>query len=280
MTAPLAGLHSSSTCPAGSPAPTATKLLADGGADVIKVEPPRAIRCARWSASGAPIGPGRTAPCSASWRASKQSVVADPDEPTDAALRRATAGRGRRGGVVARVAPWPTSRRCRPQPICPRAPAPDRHRDHPVRPGRARGVTGPATEFTLQAWSGGIVGLGRGAPGPGAGVRRRPGGGLADRGLRRHRHAGRSRARRRATARGELVDLSMLEAQILGLTYYPVTYFEMLGRPWRTERGRPCPAWQATPRRAGRRWGAAPPSSGATCARCRATPSGSTRTAR
>ena len=28
----------------------------------------------------------------------------------------------------------------------------------------------------------------------------------------------------------------MLEAQILCLTYYPVTFFEMLGRPWRTER--------------------------------------------
>ena len=35
---------------------------------------------------------------------------------------------------------------------------------------------------------------------------------------------------------GELIDLSMLETQILGLTYYPVTYFEMLGRPWRNAR--------------------------------------------
>ena len=35
---------------------------------------------------------------------------------------------------------------------------------------------------------------------------------------------------------GELIDLSMLETQILGLTYYPVTYFEMLGRPWRDAR--------------------------------------------
>jgi crotonobetainyl-CoA:carnitine CoA-transferase CaiB-like acyl-CoA transferase len=28
----------------------------------------------------------------------------------------------------------------------------------------------------------------------------------------------------------------MLEVDVLGLTYYPVTFFEMLGRPWRTER--------------------------------------------
>jgi crotonobetainyl-CoA:carnitine CoA-transferase CaiB-like acyl-CoA transferase len=34
----------------------------------------------------------------------------------------------------------------------------------------------------------------------------------------------------------ELIDLSMLEAQILGLTYYPVTYYKMLGRPWRDAR--------------------------------------------
>ncbi|GAB4964523.1 hypothetical protein MAHJHV51_55080 [Mycobacterium avium subsp. hominissuis] len=35
---------------------------------------------------------------------------------------------------------------------------------------------------------------------------------------------------------GELLDLSMLETQILCLTYYPVTYFEVLGRPWRDTR--------------------------------------------
>src|SRR5881227_2052844 len=34
----------------------------------------------------------------------------------------------------------------------------------------------------------------------------------------------------------ELIDLSMLECHILGLTYYPVTYLEMLGRPWRDAR--------------------------------------------
>ncbi len=40
---------------------------------------------------------------------------------------------------------------------------------------------------------------------------------------------------------GELIDLSMLETQILCLTYYPVTYFEMLGRPWRDARRRTVP---------------------------------------
>ena len=41
---------------------------------------------------------------------------------------------------------------------------------------------------------------------------------------------------RRIAVEGELLDLSMLETQILGLTYYPVSYFEVLGRPWRDAR--------------------------------------------
>ena len=40
-----------------------------------------------------------------------------------------------------------------------------------------------------------------------------------------------SRLRQLETGAGEVLDLSMLEAHILGLTYYPVTFFQMLGRP-------------------------------------------------
>lgn len=45
-----------------------------------------------------------------------------------------------------------------------------------------------------------------------------------------------SRVRALRDDRGELIDLSALETQILGLTYYPVTYFQVLDRPWRSER--------------------------------------------
>ena len=93
----------------------------------------------------------------------------------------------------------------------------------------------PATEFTLQAWSGGMMGIGRGSQD------RAPifvGGQVGDwvAGAYASAAAMVSRAARLGTGTGELIDLSMLEAQILCLTYYPVTFFEMLGRPWRTER--------------------------------------------
>ena len=89
----------------------------------------------------------------------------------------------------------------------------------------------PATEFTLQAWSGGIVGLGRGS------ADRAPvfvGGQVGDYLAGAYASVATMASRMRGAA--ELIDLSMLEAQILGLTYYPVTYFEMLGRPWRDAR--------------------------------------------
>ncbi len=106
------------------------------------------------------------------------------------------------------------------------------------------GLEGPwrdraATEFTLQAWSGGIVGLGRGLP------ERAPvfvGGQVGEYLAGAYASAATMASRFgrgdsvEPGERGDLIDLSMLETQILCLTYYPVTYFEMLGRPWRDAR--------------------------------------------
>jgi crotonobetainyl-CoA:carnitine CoA-transferase CaiB-like acyl-CoA transferase len=93
----------------------------------------------------------------------------------------------------------------------------------------------PATEFTLQAWSGGIIGLGRGSP------ERAPvfvGGQVGEwlAGVFAATGTMTSRLRTIGSGAGELVDLSMLETQILCLTYFPVTFFESLGRPFRSER--------------------------------------------
>ena len=94
----------------------------------------------------------------------------------------------------------------------------------------------PATEFTLQAWSGGIVGLGRGAPDRapvhvGGQVGEWLSGAYAAIGVQAA-----LAARARIAGAGQLIDLSMLEVAVLCLTYYPVTFFETLRRPWRTER--------------------------------------------
>ena len=92
----------------------------------------------------------------------------------------------------------------------------------------------PATEFTLQAWSGGIIGLGPGAPD------RAPvfvGGQVGEWLAGAYAAVGTMVAARPArTGTGEIVDVSMLEASALCLTYYPVTYFDALGRPFRSER--------------------------------------------
>jgi crotonobetainyl-CoA:carnitine CoA-transferase CaiB-like acyl-CoA transferase len=158
---------------------------------------------------------------------SKHSVVADPDTDVDfinALLADADAVVWSRGSAVAEHPAF--------------APA-EIHRVHPhltVTAITPFGLDGPwqdrpATEFTLQAWSGGIVGLGRGS------ADRAPvfvGGQVGDYLAGAYGSVATLASRMRGAA--ELIDLSMLEAQILGLTYYPVSYFEMLGRPWRDAR--------------------------------------------
>jgi crotonobetainyl-CoA:carnitine CoA-transferase CaiB-like acyl-CoA transferase len=204
-----------------------TKLLADGGADVIKVEAPEGDPLRRWSASGAEIPPGDDGALFSFLACSKRSVVADPCNDTDfvnGLLADADAVVWSRGSTVAE------HRAFTPAEI---------HRVHPhltVTAITPFGLAGPwedrpATEFTLQAWSGGIVGLGRGS------ADRAPvfvGGQVGDYLAGAYASAATMASRMRGAA--ELIDLSMLEAQILGLTYYPVTYYEMLGRPWRDAR--------------------------------------------
>ncbi|WP_322860992.1 CoA transferase [Mycobacterium europaeum] len=210
-----------------------TRLLADGGADVVKVEPPEGDPLRSWSASGAVIPPGGDGALFGFLAGSKRSVVADPGiaddvELVDRLLTSADAVVWSGGSKVAESADF--------------APAVI-HRRHPhltVVSITPFGLDGPwrgraATEFTLQAWSGGIIGLGRGE------ADRAPvfvGGQVGEyvAGLYASVAVLASRHGRNGDEPGELVDLSMLETQILSLTYYPVTYFEMLGRPWRDAR--------------------------------------------
>jgi crotonobetainyl-CoA:carnitine CoA-transferase CaiB-like acyl-CoA transferase len=210
-----------------------TKLLADGGADVIKVEAPEGDPLRGWSASGTAIPPGEDGALFGFLACSKRSVVADPDDAGDIALVDRLVGSAdaviwSRGSRVAEA-----------DSLTPSA----IHRRYPhlvVTAITPFGLDGPwqdrpATEFTLQAWSGGAIGIGRGSQD------RAPvhvGGQVGDwvTGAYAAAMTLAFRARALRDGHGELVDLSMLEAQILCLTYYPVTYFEMLDRPWRTER--------------------------------------------
>ncbi|BBY31006.1 CaiB/BaiF CoA transferase family protein [Mycolicibacterium sediminis] len=230
MTAPLDGyvVVDLSTGVAGA---YCTKLLADGGADVVKIEPPEGDPLRHWSASGADTaGDGALF---AFLSGGKRSVVADPVREADVGLvekliAAADAVVWSRGSAVAEHDRF--------GPAAVRA----RHPHLVVTSITSFGLDGPwrdrpATEFTLQAWSGGAIGIGRGsqdrAP---VHVGGQVGDWLAGAYAAAMTLAFRHRALR--DGHGELIDLSMLEAQILGLTYYPVTYHEMLGRPWRTER--------------------------------------------
>jgi crotonobetainyl-CoA:carnitine CoA-transferase CaiB-like acyl-CoA transferase len=210
-----------------------TKLLADGGADVIKVEPPEGDPLRRWSASGAAIRPGSDGALFRYLAGSKHSVVADPalDDDIELINRLLAAA----DAVVWSAGSKVAEHQCFTPAVI--------HRSHPhliVTSITPFGLEGPwrdraATEFTLQAWSGGIIGLGRGVPD------RAPvfvGGQVGEYLAGAYASAATlaSRYRQINCGPGQLVDVSMLETQILCLTYYPVSYFEMLGRPWRDAR--------------------------------------------
>jgi crotonobetainyl-CoA:carnitine CoA-transferase CaiB-like acyl-CoA transferase len=206
-----------------------TKLLADGGAEVIKVEPPEGDSLRRWSASGADIAPGDDGALLSFLACSKRSVVADPNSDVDidlvnALLADADAVVWSRGSELAQHPAFAPAEILRENPHLTVTAITPFGLDGPWKDR-------PATEFTLQAWSGGIVGLGRGS------ADRAPvyvGGQVGDYLAGAYASAATMASRMRGAA--ELIDLSMLEAQILGLTYYPVTYYEMLGRPWRDAR--------------------------------------------
>ena len=213
-----------------------TKLLADGGAEVIKVESPDGDPLRRWSASGAAIPPGVDGALFNFLSASKLGVVAEVEEPESLAslemlLASADAVVWSRGSAVAA---HPT--------LTPRGIL-GRHPHLIVTAITAFGLEGPwsdkpATEFTLQAWSGGIVGLARGLPD------RAPvfvGGQVGEWVSGVFSAIGTLAAARRGQAGGELVDVSMLEASAMTLTYYPVTFNDQLGRPMRRKRFVPTP---------------------------------------
>ena len=217
-----------------------TKLLADGGAEIVKVEAPGGDPLRKWSSSSAVIPPGDDGALFNFLNASKQSVVVDPDKADDDArldelLRSADA-------VV-----WSHGPELRDDV----ARAPDgilgAHPHLVVTSITPFGLDGPwsekpATEFTLQAWAGGLIGIARGTPDRApAHVGGQVGAWLAG----AFAVIGTLAALRRGHPGGELVDVSMLEAAATCLTYYPVTFHDQLGHPMRKRRYVPTPGVEA-----------------------------------
>lgn len=203
----------------------ATKLLADGGATVVKVESPQGDPLRAWTASGTRIEPGSAGALFSFLACSKHSVVVDPQTVEDldllrGLLRSANAVVWSRGSTITEL-----------DEFAPAAIA-EAYGHLTVTAITPFGLEGPwagkpATEFTVQAWSGGVIGLGRGAPD------RAP---LFVAGQIGEWLTGAYAAAGTMAAVSGLVDVSMLEVEILSLTYYSVSFHDALGRPFRDRR--------------------------------------------
>jgi crotonobetainyl-CoA:carnitine CoA-transferase CaiB-like acyl-CoA transferase len=212
----------------------ATKLLADGGAEVVKLEGPEGDPLRRWSASGATIPEDEDGALFNHLAASKRSAVVDPDRDGErlAALL-----------AAADAVLWSPGSPVADHPSMSPAALRERHGRLVVTAITPFGLDTPwsdrpATELTLQAWSGGVIGLGRGDPAhPPISV----GGQLGEWLAGGFAAAGTLASLRRGGDDGELVDVSMLEAMAMCMTYYPVTFHDQLGRPMRRKRFVPTP---------------------------------------
>ncbi|WP_428338911.1 CaiB/BaiF CoA transferase family protein [Mycobacterium sp.] len=196
-----------------------TRLLRDGGATVIKLESPAGDPLRKWSASGRKLG-GDDGALFKFLAGGKRSVLADP------------------GGAAAVLASAD---------IIVWSPGSELADDAALSPSALRklaphavvvaltpfGLDGPwadkpSTEFTLQAWSGGMWHRGDPARAPVA-----AGGRTGDWLIGMIGAVSALSARWRAlhTGRGELVDVSELESLILTHSVYPVTYASITGMP-------------------------------------------------
>src|ERR1700761_8701830 len=180
-----------------------TKMLADGGARVIKVESPEGDPLRRWSASGAEIKPGDDGALFSFLAGAKHGVVVDLQTVEDVEMLRALLDTAdavgwSRGSAIAALDEFAP----------PALPDPSPHLTvTSVTPFGLRGPwkDKPATEFTVQAWSGGVIGLGRGA------ADRAP---LFVAGQIGEWRAGAGAGAGTMAMRSGLVDVSMLEAEI------------------------------------------------------------------
>lgn len=217
------------------------KLLVDGGADVIKVEPPQGdpLRCRRLLDDPAPdVNTGSV--LFQYLASSKSSVVGDPDAPADREfvarlIRSADAVIWSKGAGMASLDEFQPAEL---RQLAPRAIV------AAITPfGLVNEPAPPANDFTLQAMSVGSLSRGRADREPlpvGGSYGEWITGALAANGvLTAHMRA-------RYTGIGELVDVSALEALHLTQNEFNPTKLSATGVPPRARRGRNIPAIHPT----------------------------------
>jgi crotonobetainyl-CoA:carnitine CoA-transferase CaiB-like acyl-CoA transferase len=218
-----------------------TKLLADAGAAVVKLEPPEGDALRRWTASGHALAEREDGALFRFLAAGKRSATIDPDDA--AGLARAQAVLAAADAVV-----WgPGSRLAEHPDLTPaalRAAVPGAV----VTAITPFGLTGPwagrpSSDLVLQALAGGAAI--RGLPGhPPVSCGGQPSEWVAGTFAALGTLAARHRALTSGT--GELLDVSMLESLLLTQDLYPVTYFSVAGRPWRGEKSPSIPGVEPT----------------------------------
>jgi len=212
----------------GIAGPYCSKLFADAGADVIKIEPPSGDPLRRWSATRADLG-GEDGALFNYLNASKRSVLGTLDD----VYREGDNDTARRGETEALIA----SADLLIEDLSPDAY--DRNALHKHHPGLVIvsispfGQTGPmtdrsATDFTIQAECGSIGARGR----PGSEFYQAGGGIAAWTGGCFAAVAALAAIRRaHATGHGEHIDFSLLEVTALATNCYLDLMWSIMGRP-------------------------------------------------
>jgi len=239
---PLSGLRVADLS-AGIAGGYCTKVLADGGAEVTKLEPPEGDRLRGWSAGtpDAVLPAGEDGALFQFLACSKSSVMIDPDDREDRELARRIVG-------GADVVVWSEGSRLAELPEF----APARLRE--LAPGAVVvaitpwGLDGPWrgrpwTDATLQALSGAL--MTRGDPDRPPVIQ---GGAICEWAAGAMAAVGLLTARWEAvrTGAGDLVDVSMLEVALLTLTMYTATWASIAGAPMRANRQMNLPAIHQT----------------------------------
>ncbi len=213
-----------------------TKLLADGGAEVVKVEDLSGDPLRRESESGAPIAEGGDGAFFRFLSTSKDSVVASATADRDVELARALI-------AGADIVVWSSGTTIADDArFVPHA----LHAEHPglvVAAVSPFGLDGPwrdrpTTDFTRQALCGGHVQ--RGTPDrPPLLCGGRPGDWAAGTYAAIGALAALRRARRQGI--GDLVDVAALDALMFSQPLFPVTWYEIAGEPFRPVRSSQLP---------------------------------------